>query len=38
MSIREKTYLAALAFGLVISVAWTTFLGFALSKAIERLL
>jgi hypothetical protein len=38
MSIREKLNLAALACGLVISVAWTAFLGFALSKAIEWLL
>ena len=38
MSIREKLNLAALACGLMISVAWTAFLGFALSKAIEWLL
>jgi hypothetical protein len=38
MSLREKLNLAALTFGLVISVAWTAFLGFALSKAIEWLL
>ena len=38
MSLREKLNLAALAFGLAISVAWTAFLGFALSKAIEWLL
>jgi hypothetical protein len=38
MSHREKLNLAALAFGLMISVAWTAFLGFAMSKAIEWLL
>jgi hypothetical protein len=38
MSIREKLNLAALAFGFVISVGWTAFLGFALSKTIECLL
>jgi hypothetical protein len=38
MSHREKLNLAALAFGLMISVAWTAFLGFAMSKAIELLL
>jgi hypothetical protein len=38
MSHREKLNLAALAFGLMMSVAWTAFLGFAMSKAIEWLL
>jgi hypothetical protein len=38
MSLRETLNLAALALGLVVSVAWTALLGFALSKAIESLL
>jgi hypothetical protein len=35
---RDKLQLAGLGFGMTLSVAWTAFLGFALSKAIEWLL
>ena len=35
---RDKLHLAGLGFGMTFSVAWTVFLGFALSKAIEWLL
>jgi hypothetical protein len=35
---RDKLQLAGLGFGTTLSVAWTVFLGFALSKAIEWLL
>ena len=35
---RDKLQLAGLGFGMTFSVAWTAFLGFALSKAIEWLL
>jgi len=37
MTLRDKLQLAAL-FGMMISVAWSALLGFALSKATERLL
>jgi hypothetical protein len=32
---RDKLQLAGLGLGMTLSVAWTAFLGFALSKAIE---
>jgi hypothetical protein len=35
---RDKLQLAGLGFGMTLSVAWTVFLGFAVSKAIEWLL
>jgi hypothetical protein len=38
MSRRDKLHLAGLGLGMTLSVAWTVFLGFALSKAIEWLL
>ena len=38
MSRRDKLHLAGLGIGITLSAAWTVFLGFALSKAIERLL
>ena len=38
VTIRDKLQLAGLGLGMTLSVAWTVFLGFALSKAIEWLL
>ena len=38
VTIRDKLQLAGLGLGITFSVAWTAFLGFALSKAIEWLL
>jgi hypothetical protein len=38
VTIRDKLQLAGLGLGMTLSVAWTAFLGFVLSKAIEWLL
>ena len=38
MTIKDKLQLAGLGLGMTLSVAWTVFLGFTLSKAIEWLL